>query len=77
MTTLCIVDLLKTRIQQVEGSLPKHRYVLQLLRLRAIHLRAITVLCRNNALIVRTVRDIVNTNGILGLWRGTTATLLR
>ncbi|KAI0829262.1 solute carrier family 25 member 38 [Trametes gibbosa] len=54
-------DLLKTRIQQ-----PDHLDKLK-------H----SALSPKSTLIFRTARDIVRSNGALGLWRGTTASLLR
>ncbi|KAI0352775.1 solute carrier family 25 member 38 [Trametes cingulata] len=54
-------DLLKTRIQQ-----PDHLNKLK-------H----SPLSPQSTLIFRTARDIVQSNGVLGLWRGTTASLLR
>ncbi|KAI0772553.1 solute carrier family 25 member 38 [Trametes elegans] len=54
-------DLLKTRIQQ-----PDH---LNKLKHAPLH--------PQSTLIFRTASDIVKSKGVLGLWRGTTATLLR
>ncbi|KAH9887583.1 solute carrier family 25 member 38 [Cubamyces lactineus] len=54
-------DLLKTRIQQ-----PDHLNKLK-------H----SPLSPQSTLIFRTAREIVQSNGVLGLWRGTTASLLR
>ncbi|KAH9853007.1 solute carrier family 25 member 38 [Lenzites betulinus] len=54
-------DLLKTRIQQ-----PDHLNKLK-------H----SPLSPTSTLIFRTARDIAHSNGVLGLWRGTTASLLR
>ena len=56
-----LVDLLKTRIQQ-----PDHLNKLK-------H----SPLSPQSTLIFRTAREIVQSNGVLGLWRGTTASLLR
>ncbi|KAI0676685.1 solute carrier family 25 member 38 [Trametes maxima] len=54
-------DLLKTRIQQ-----PDHLNKLRL-----------SPLSPQSTFIFRTARDIVKENGFIGLWRGTTASLLR
>ncbi|KAH9921546.1 solute carrier family 25 member 38 [Epithele typhae] len=54
-------DLLKTRIQQPD----------QLNKLR------LSPLAPQSTFIFRTARDIVQNDGLVGLWRGTTASLLR
>ncbi|KAI0366224.1 solute carrier family 25 member 38 [Pilatotrama ljubarskyi] len=54
-------DLLKTRIQQPD-HLNKPKH---------------SPLSPQSTLIFRTARDIIHSNGVLGLWRGTTASLLR
>ncbi|EJF63122.1 solute carrier family 25 member 38 [Dichomitus squalens] len=54
-------DLLKTRIQQPD-YLNKHRH---------------NLLSPQSTFIFRTARSIVESDGVLGLWRGTTASLLR
>ncbi|KAI0959225.1 hypothetical protein AcW1_004112 [Taiwanofungus camphoratus] len=57
-SSICLqpLDLLKTRLQQGDGSPYRPS---------------------NMALLLSTTRDIVRINGLSGLWRGTTATLLR
>ncbi|KAJ7122935.1 mitochondrial carrier [Mycena epipterygia] len=56
-TTLCLqpFDLLKTRLQQGDG----------------------TVTTRNTTTLLRTTQQIVTSQGLIGLWRGTNATLAR
>jgi len=56
-TTVCLqpFDLLKTRMQQGDG----------------------TFRMRRNAFIFGTTREIIASNGLAGLWRGTTASLIR
>ncbi|GBE79071.1 Solute carrier family 25 member 38 homolog [Sparassis crispa] len=57
VSTVCLqpLDLLKTRMQQVDGTFPRS----------------------HNAMILETAREIFRTEGLRGLWRGTTPTLLR
>jgi len=58
-TTICLqpFDLLKTRMQQGDGSL----------RLPTSH----------SSVILGTAREVITTNGIRGLWRGTSPSLVR
>jgi len=58
-TTICLqpFDLLKTRLQQGDGSL----------RFPTSH----------SSVILGTVREVITTNGIRGLWRGTSPSLVR
>jgi len=50
-------DLLKTRMQQGDGSL--------------------RIPTANSSLILGTARDVITTDGIKGLWRGTSPSLFR
>ncbi|KAJ7283271.1 solute carrier family 25 member 38 [Mycena rebaudengoi] len=56
-STVCLqpFDLLKTRLQQGDGS----------------------VKTRNTLTLLQTTREIVSSQGVIGLWRGTSATLAR
>ncbi|KAI0272780.1 mitochondrial carrier [Gloeopeniophorella convolvens] len=65
-------DLIKTRLQQGDSALRPKSVVLVPAMLHSCRLFS-----RNAGVIRSTTREIISSSGVLGLWRGTSATLIR
>lgn len=68
----CTVDLLKTRMQQGDGTLKT-----QCVSFTSAKKTPLTEHPSRSALIFGTTRDVIAQNGLAGLWRGTAASLIR